>query len=504
VTQESDGPDPNPQDMPRLFPPMRTTPRRALAAALLATASATATVALPAASATRLAQPPLKVTTAVVGLLDTGINPYHAVFRDRSVRAYRYPGTYLPTYPKNAIALNLHLDAKDYASAVRADCKQWAKVRPGQLYWVPGTRIVGAISFSPAGRVDCGVEDPGGMPILDAEGHGTMTASRAGGAGYGGCRTCLVVSAQFPTSVSIGTDAGDSTKTAIQGIKWLAANASWIDAQSNSWGPVAPVYDPTGQAGLLAANAELDKAVEEVSRVHLAFWASGNGAAFRYGILGHPTLLAPHLGPSAMIVGGDDSGYVATWPGFTPTVVSDACASWAAKIGTMSDSADTVGSGTSAATPYAAGGAAAILADARTLLGDARTGVRGGVVAKGRAGIVKTGPLADGVLTLAEWRDLVVKTATRRPVKQYEDGPPCDALNGGTGIYDATPVQWSQVPDQFPEYLLIGYGAVDRPSIALAGKVLRGTAPLPDRADADRYFAADRQVRETTGKVFGR
>jgi hypothetical protein len=479
---------------------MRTTPRRAFVTVLLTAAA----LAAPNATALQSVNAPVKVTTAVVGLLDTGINPYHAVFRDWSARAYRYPGTYLPGYPKNAIALNLHLDAKDYWAAVRSDCAQWAKVRPGQLYWVPGTRIVGAISFSAAlANVNCGTAQPKGALILDEDGHGTMTASRAGSTGYGGCRTCLIVSAQFPTSVNL-LGPGESSKPAIQGVKWLAANASWIDAQSNSWGPVAPVYDPSGQAGLLAANAEIDKAVEEVSRVHLAFWASGNGAAFRYGVAGHPTLLAPHLGPSAMIVGGDDSGYVATWPGFTPTVVSDACASWAAKVQTMADSADTVGSGTSAATPYAAGGAAAILADARTILGDARTGVRGGVVAKGRAGVVKTGPLADGVLTLAEWRDLVVKTATRRPVKQYEDGPACDALNGGSGLYDATPVQWSQVPDQFPEYLLIGYGAVDRPSIALAGKVLRGTAPLPDRADADRYFAADRQVRETTGKVFGR
>src|SRR5690349_3408607 len=72
---------------------------------------------------------------AVVALADTGIDPYHQVFRDRSARAYQYPGSYLPGYPKNATALKLHLDVKDYWAAVRADCKVWKSVVPGKLYW---------------------------------------------------------------------------------------------------------------------------------------------------------------------------------------------------------------------------------------------------------------------------------------------------------------------------------------------------------------------------------
>jgi hypothetical protein len=435
---------------------------------------------------------------AVVALADTGIDPYHQVFRDRSARAYQYPGTYLPGYPRNATALKLHLDVKDYWAAVRADCKVWKSVVPGKLYWVPGTRIVGAISFSPPTGADIDCDDPpekpAGFLVLDEGGHGTMTASRAASSSYGACRTCLVVSAQFPTSVSLLSPA-DSTHQVVSAVKWMAANAGWIDAQSNSWGPVAPVYDPTGQAGLLAANKELDNAVEEVSKKHLAFWASGNGAAFRYGVVGHPTLLAPHLGPSAIIVGGDDSGYVATWPGFSPHVVSDGCNSWAANYQTTNSSADTVGSGTSAATPYVAGGAVQILMEARRILGDTRTGVRGDVVASGRK--TKSGPLADGKLTLAEWRDVVFKTADPRPKATHDDGPTC-----GTGEYGPIPVKWSDVPASFPEYTLIGYGGVDVGSVALAGRVLRGDAPLPDRAATDQWFAYDRQVREATGLVF--
>ncbi|MDQ1711989.1 MAG: hypothetical protein QOE45_1439 [Frankiaceae bacterium] len=474
---------------------MTFSPRRVLAAT-----AALACLALPAVVAPVHAAAPAQ-PTAVVGLVDSGIDAYHAVFRDRSPRAYRHPSTYLPGYPKNAVALRLTLDTTDYWAAVRKDCAIWAGVKPGTLYWVPGTRIVGAISFKTASQTKCDADKPSGMSILDEDGHGTMTASRAAGAGYGACRTCLVVSVQFDGAIPL-LDPESSNKPTLDSIRWLAKNAGWVDAESNSWGPFVPGWDPTGKTGLLTASPELVRTVEDVSKAHLAFWASGNGAAFRGGIAGHPTLLTPHLGPSAIIVGGHDSGMVATWPGFTAHVVSDGCNSWAAKWQTTRDSADTIGSGTSAATPFVAGGAAEILMDARRVLGDTRTGVRGNVVAKGRAGVVKSGPLADGVLTLAEWRDVVFKTAVRRPKKQYEDGPVCTTLNGGSGLYDATPVAWSEVPDQFPEYLLIGYGAVDRTSMALAGKVLRGTAPLPTRTATDTYFATDRQVRETTATIF--
>src|SRR6266576_3048684 len=83
----------------------------------------------------------------VVALFDTGINPYHHTFRDTSPRAYRDPSTYLPGYPKDAEALNLSLDEPDYAKAVKKDCEVWKALKPGKLYWIPGTKIVGAISF---------------------------------------------------------------------------------------------------------------------------------------------------------------------------------------------------------------------------------------------------------------------------------------------------------------------------------------------------------------------
>lgn len=42
-------------------------------------------------------------------MVDTGINPYHREFRDRTTRAYEHPSTYIPGYPKKAKALRLSL-----------------------------------------------------------------------------------------------------------------------------------------------------------------------------------------------------------------------------------------------------------------------------------------------------------------------------------------------------------------------------------------------------------
>lgn len=429
---------------------------------------------------------------AVVAFIDSGINPYHQVFRDESPRASEHPSTYLDGYPADAVRLDLTLDGADYLDSVRADCDVWKGVEPGKLYWVPGTRIVGAISFSPDVTTDCAAERPAAN-VLDTNGHGTMVASRGAGAGYGACGECLIVAIQWPASVSLA-DPGASDDTAIAAMGWAADNATWIDAQSNSWGPLVPGWDPTGASGLIGATPELVRKVEEVSQVHLAFFASGNGAAFRLGVLGHPTLLAPQLTPSAISVGGHDSGRVNTWPGFPPHLVSDSCASWAAHDDSTTESAEDVGSGTSASTPFVAGGTAQVAREARRILADPLTGIRDGVVARGAAGLVASGPLADGVFTSEELRRVVSTTATQRPEKQFEDGPPCGTT---WAPYNATPVLWTDVPEAYPEHLHLGYGAVDRPSLALAFQVLAGEAEQPDRSDTDEFFATDAAARGT-------
>ncbi len=439
-----------------------------------------------------------RAPNAVVAFVDTGINPYHEVFRDRSPLARRHPSSYIPGFPKDAEALRLTLDAPDYWTAVRADCKRvWSKIKPGRLYWFPGTRITGAITFEDRTPIDCKAAEPSAAGrILDPAGHGTMVASRGAGTGYGACEDCRIVAVQFPTSIPL-LEPGPSTQPAVEAITWAAKNSSWIDAQSNSWGPIVPLWEPSGEAGLVTASPNLARAVEYVSRRHLAFWASGNGAAFRLGVLGHPTLLSPHLGPSAVIVGGHDSGYMNTWPGFSPHVISDSCASWAAYHREIKKSGDSVGGGTSGATPFAAGGAGRVLLEARRLLGDPQTGVSEGIVAEGKAPAITKGPLRDGRFTLAEWKEVLFKTASERPQTQFQDGPVCDQAR-----WAPTPVKWTDVPEQYPEYVQIGYGAVDSDSARLARRVLGGFTRTPDRGETDQYFAADRVARTVLHEIF--
>lgn len=334
--------------------------------------------------------------------------------------------------------------------------------------------------------------------MLDVDGHGTMTASRAAGRTHGACPGCPVVMTQL----------GGGNRT-IDAVRWLGEQARWLDIESHSWGPLVPLWAPSTEPVLhdvatgAVNNPPFVRAVETSAQQHLAFWASGNGVATRGGVLGHPSQADPHLTPSVLSVGGHDSGHVMTWGGAPPHLVSDACLSWAAGHASLREEHDQIGSGTSAATPYVAGGAARLLVQARRILRDGSTGVRGtgpdAVVARGRAGLVRTGPLADGRFTLGEWRRVLLATATARPVAHPDDGPVCDY---NWGPWASTPILWKDVPEAFPEHLNIGYGAVDPPAWALAAAVLRGEVDLPDRSRTDEFFAHDGEVRSATYQVF--
>jgi hypothetical protein len=446
----------------------------------------TGALALSALPATGSAGQPGPAVTAVVAVIDTGINPYHVTFRDDSPRAYKHPSTYIPGFPKDAKALRISLGERDYWTAVSKDCKKvWSKVVPGELYWFPGTKIIGSISFNPPTTANCALPEPSGASILDYGAHGTMTASRAASVEYGACKDCRVVMVQGFSSESV---------------EWAADNADWIDAQSNSWGPFLPIWDPAVGGLGLWNDPDFVSTVESAAKKHLSFWASGNGTLTRFGAVGHPTIVDPRMTPSIVMVGGHDSGYINTWPDFPPHVVSDSCNSWAAYQDKIEESADDVGGGTSGAAPFAAGEAAQILIEARRILGDTGTGVTKGSVAQGPKGLVSDGPLTDGRFTLDEWKEVVFKTATPRPKRQHEDGSVCDQPLDVP--YNSLPIKWEDVPEGYPEFLHIGYGAVDAEAISLALKVIGGRESLPDRSTTDQYFELDAIARAALHDVY--
>jgi hypothetical protein len=431
----------------------------------------------------------------VVALIDSGINPYNVAFRDRSALAKRHPSTYIPGYPKDAPALRLHLDLP-FEKAVKADAAVWAEVEPNELYWIPGTRIIGAIRMG-SGGVSCpviGVPPATAAntscpehPILDEVGHGTMTASRAAGAPHSLAPDARIVEIE-------GLGAAST--------KW-AASQGWIDIQSNSWLSLAPQPVDDQLIGTTSAFAYA------ASRT-LTFAASGNGTAFSQGAAPTPTYVLSTAAPGVVLVGAHDNGRVTAWSGAPAHVVADGYGGWAAvSTSTTAIRPDPISCCTSAASPYAAGAAAAVLRHARQLLGDHTTGVHKGVIAHGRKGAVKRGPLADGELTLDELRRILFHTAEARPRQGRDDGllhwagePRApDHTEFGIGanpfcqLCTTSPVQWSSVPPSVDSYQDIGYGALNERSVALAFRVLDGKSAEPKRPSDDAHYASDQQLR---------
>jgi hypothetical protein len=435
------------------------------------------------------------VPQVVVALIDTGINPYSPAFRDTSALAQQPPSAYLPDYPADcastpaqptttcAIGLHLTLDVP-YADGIAADAAVWSSVVRGQLYYVPGTKIVGAVSFGPGGTscatAELGCDD---RIILDDHGHGTMTSSRATGAPNSLAPTARVVMIE---------GLGDDNSA------WAAAQP-WIDVQSNSWGSAVPA----------PAQEQIQQTFTEIAKKQLVFVASGNGLAFN-GVAPTPTWFDALAAQGVVLVGGHDNGRIAAWAGTPAQVVADAYAGFTAIHDTNEPMRSApIACCTSAASPYAAGGGAAILLEARRILGDTRTGLHDGAVARGAAGLVPAGPLADGVFTLDELRTVVTHTAQARPAEGRDDGdihflgrlgaPHHPEEGPGENPFCqgcwTLPVKWTDVPAGYPAYAHIGYGAVNEFSVALATDVLSGAAALPQRTDVDDFFTLSDTVR---------
>lgn len=434
-------------------------------AVLMAVAGCVQPDALTAASDEVLATP-ASAPYATVALVDTGINPYHVDFRDNSSLALVHPSLYLPGYPTDAVALNITLDAEDLEAALEADTDLWKSVEPGVLYWFPGTKVSG-ISF---GSGDA--PDPG---FIFSTGHGSMTASRAAGNGYSLCPECRIVAVQDFSAASV---------------TW-ASEQTWIDAQSNSWSP-AVVFQ---QADIVQSPGLAD-AFEAAATRHAVFGSAGNGAAGKFGVLGHPAFTRSTSGPRGVIaVGGHDNGDVVLWSGSWPHVVADACSNWAVVGDTLDEYGPDQGGGTSSASPYGAGAAARMILEARRIL-NVTDGVVDAVFATGGTPMhdLPGSPLEDGDFTYDELKTVLFKTATPRPVKTDHDGDSC----GMTGApYNTYPIQWSQLPRDLPTYYFIGYGQISVDSIALALAVLHGMEPLPERPVEDEWHARAEMLRDT-------
>lgn len=424
-----------------------------------------------------------KKSHVVIAIVDTGINPYHRAYKRPDLVAH--PSTYIEGFPKNAPALGLTF-GKDYKKAREADKKKvWSKADFFKLYWIPGTNIIGAYSTTPPLPPEPVVGDPKAPrtvdPIIDDNGHGTMTSSVAAGAVYGSNPDALIVMVQ-------GYD---------KGFEW-AAKQPWIDMISSSWGdPAAVPYNKniprigqpeTPEPFVNETVGDRDSRTYESSGPFVlrdgrtACFSAGNGATRTGAAYDRYSSIRPTGGPSWVVTVGaasprNDQDY--GWHSIPVDIASYGLHVPAA----ASDSVDgeQEGTGTSSATPIACGVFSKALLEARRAMGDTREGIHTArgvrVPAAGRRG---PGMLADGVLTRLELQEAVFKTAIRAP------------LDPTTYAYEPVP----SVPDTPLYYTQMGYGVVNRISAKSAVDVMLGRAPMPDRSDVDAWIAQLDTIRD--------
>ncbi len=422
-----------------------------------------------------------KRSQVVIAVIDTGINPYHVSYRRPELVVH--PSTYIEGFPKDAPALGLTLNQKDYAKARNADdAPVWSKVQERKLYWIPGTNIIGAYSQYDYYDETPEIGDPEikgvknmGRPVIDDSGHGTGTTSVSGGGIYGSNPDALIVSVE-----GFGTDA----------VKW-AASQPWIDFISGSYGdPTATPYtkevpklptlqNPVGETD----SREYEHTGPFVLRDgRTACFSAGNGLSRTGAAYDRYSSIRPTSGPSWIVTVGaasprNDQNY--GWHSI-PVDISSYGLHWPAADYASTDGSIDFG-GTSNATPVTCGVFSKALLEARKALGDTREGIHsvGGqrVPAAGRRG---PGLLSDGILTRIELQDAVFKTAQHAP------------FDPQTFAYE--PV--STIPDSPAYYTQEGYGIANMASGKRAVDVIFGRSPMPDRAEVDQWIATIDIIRD--------
>lgn len=429
----------------------------------------------------RLAQETTPLT--VVAINDSGINAYHLEFSaqtypDPEVLALtanftKHPSEYIPGYPRDAQSIPItvgrgYFPLEDTRGAdangdgvldgsiwdLKSASAPWG-LEFGKLYWIPGTKIIGATQ---PGVLSCSNCAAGlNHVILDDDGHGSGSASVSVGNRYGYCPTCLLFVEKGLTPAP-------------------AANYPWVDISSNSYGCLANLPLCSSFTGVTRPAVERGQTI---------LFAAGNGNANAFESVS-PTYGSGTAGPDwniivgairrdvqRAIIGEGTPAHLSSWgDGNLPS---------ACRSGVVSQCAF---SGTSAATPYTAGIFGNVLTQVRRSIGDTSIGQRPGqVVAEGWP-VAGSPYLSDGKLTRPELREAVLKTAF--PLNQD------NAQN-----IPVFPFPWTAPYNGDINVLFEGYGAATPNSARRAIDVLLGKMPLPVRAAEDRWFAIDASIRDT-------
>lgn len=351
----------------------------------------------------------------VVAVPDTGVNPYHEVFQGGPTFAD------VPGFPDEARALELTRDAGSYEDSFAADEEAWNTLEEGELVWFPGTRLA-AISFGAevngsfpeAGPLGDDVEDPP-APILDVDGHGTLTSHAA----LAGSPNSVVLQIQVPDDEDLAP-----------AMRWIAEQG-WIDLVSVSWGTWSFEY-VQGEARM-----DLPDAYREAYDAgKLIFNGAGNEPV--------PHALNEHPGPPFVVaVGGseEDTKGETEIAAKLPDVVAPFTQE-RAEAGTLDGY--TTASGTSLSTPLAVGSVAEALWLARDA-SDAEIPRDDPALARAEAG----GAFADGELTTEELWHAMNASAVQWSATDWEPEPGVSGVGYGLPVaHPAVQMGWGQVtPD---------------------------------------------------------
>jgi len=393
--------------------------------------------------------PPVRPATqrdkhVVVAVVDTGVNPYHEFFRAPGLTAH--PSTWLPGFPRSAETVRLTLGAPDMATARKADADAWGSLKSStvdtdgefeeHLYTFPGTRVVGAVSFGEyVDNTDVSLTPAERRPVLDDYGHGTHSAGLALGANLPEADGNVLL-----VMVEVGKGTFD------EGIRW-AARQPWIDAVSVSLGVVAnaPVYVPNGVGGSRSGTAWFTREGAALGKPW--FVAAGNGVS-NTGVAPDKctTYTSEYVGPVWITRVGAAS------PGDgSPTYWHCVPVEATARTNVASPAYDatrggTSATGTSAATPNAAGHWAHLMLAAR----------RGG-----------------SRVTRLKALEYLLHAAAPPPPKPGASDPSAYPLS---------------LADQ-------GYGLIDARAVDLARTALLASSGPAERPETTEWFAEDRAIR---------
>ena len=348
----------------------------------------------------------------VIAVIDDGITPYHwdylaskmpqATDTDPSndLALDRPPHEWLRGFPSPSefstySPLRLRLEERDADSPIdplyQQDLTTWEQVqrssaRALNYYWMPGTKIIGAIDF-----IGQGIYQP-------TTSHGTDASSVAVGNIHGSCSTCLLVF----LDTNFSYDASNAA------IRW-AESQPWIDAITNSYGKnLTPMPIENGpRDGIYFGETENQRAASE--RGQTIFFAAHNGVGRDFYVPTFP-LLSSEAGPDWVVtVGAISPTERASYSGHgKPADISSLGSRYPAASGAISVGGSGFFSGTSNATPVIAGMYGQSLYEARKRLAGPSRVQRRGVIAVGApidCGSKRSScELGDGRLSAAELR----------------------------------------------------------------------------------------------------